>query len=603
MAETARISVPEVTDPDRATGYGGSISPHNPPSRWRAAQWLVYVTPLVLLTVAAWNFRAIVDDGWIYLRIVQNVVAGNGPVFNSGERVETYTGPLWVALLSLLGWLRPTALPWISVITGIAGTVLGLALATAGSVRLCRRAAAGSFLVPFGSLIFISVAAVWTFASTGLETGITFLWLGGCTAVIAAWARTGHVAGWAALVLGLGPLVRPDLAVVSLVLLLVVIVGGWPAEGWRGGLRILAWAAVVPVVYQLFRMLYFGQVIATTAIAKEGTLLRPGWGWLYLRNFLEPYWLVIPLALVAVMLAVLALRLPDHRWRLAAVALPAGGVLHAAFVVLVGGDYMHARLLLPGFFAILAPVSLLPLRREFVLGLLVLPWAVVSATTFRITPGLTLPVVGIVGDKKVTVQDVGATDGTPTWWKGDGLYARFGIIGEPAKVDVPLSPTYPPTTVVSIAMGLQSYAQPLDFYTYDPFGLANPLAAHQELTRRALPGHEKLLGNPWMAAQLTAPGTSTAAFDAPPFQRTPGLFPELTAITSGPALAEQTDYARRALQCGALADLVEGPREPLTLSRMAENLLGAPARSRLRVPPDPKQAYATFCLNGGEAAS
>ena len=587
----------DVTTGPQLDGVGRHADEQGPKGSKRLLQTLVYVAPLVVLTIGAWQFRTIVDDGWIYLRIVQNTVAGNGPVFNAGERVETYTGPLWVALLSLLGWLRPTALPWISVVTGIASTVLGLALATAGSVRLCRRIADQAFLLPFGSLVFVSVAAVWTFASTGLETGITFLWLGTSMLIVASWARDGHLAAWAAIVLGLGPLVRPDLAVVTGVLLITVVAGSWSVQGLRGAVRIVMWAAALPLAYQLFRMVYFGQVIATTAIAKEGTLLRPGWGWLYLRNFVDSYWLVIPAIVVVTMIAVLAARLRGSRWKLAALALPIGGILHGLFVVLVGGDYMHARLLLPGFFAVLAPVTVLPVVRSFAVGLLVVPWALVSAATLRITPGLTLPVVGIVGDQKVTVQDAGARDGLPEWWQGDGLYARFGIIGVPVKIDAPLSSAYPPTTVVSIAMGLQSYAQPLDFYTYDPFGLANPLAAHQELTRRALPGHEKLLGNPWMAAQLTPPGTSLAPFDAPPFLREPSLFPELTPPTTGRELAAQTEFARLALTCGALSDLVNGPREPLTISRMAKNLLGAPARTRLRVPPDPEQAYQTFCLN------
>lgn len=564
----------------------------------RALQTALLALPLIVLAVGAWQFRTIVDDGWIYLRIAQNTVAGNGPVFNAGERVETYTGPVWLAILSLLGWFRPTALPWIAVLAGIMSTIAGLALAIAGSARLCRQLTSQHVLLPFGALIFVSVATVWTYASTGLETGITFLWLAACLWVLVAWARDDRIPWWGAVVLGLGPLVRPDLAVASLVFLLTAVAGSWPSRGWRGVLRVLLWAAALPVLYQAFRMLYFGQVVATTAIAKEGAKLRPGWGWDYLRNFVEPYWLVFPLAVTLVVFVIMYLRLQGTRWRMAALALPVAGILHGSFVVLVGGDYMHARLLLPAFFAILAPVSVVPLRRDFAVGLLVVPWAIVSATAFRITPGLTLPVVGIVGDQKVTPEDFGAGDVPPTWWQGDGLYARFGIIGDPVKIPAPLDARYPPTVTASIAMGLQSYAQPLDFYTYDPFGLANPLAAHLELTRRALPGHEKMVPTAWMIAQLTPPGTPVTVFDRPPFVQAPGLFEDLTPRTTGTALAEQTEYARSALQCGALAELVNAPREPLTPSRMLDNLRGSFSQTGLRVPPNPKTAYETFCGTG-----
>ena len=41
------------------------------------------------------------DDAFISFRYAENLAAGNGPVFNVGERVEGYTTFLWVVLLSL----------------------------------------------------------------------------------------------------------------------------------------------------------------------------------------------------------------------------------------------------------------------------------------------------------------------------------------------------------------------------------------------------------------------------------------------------------------------------------------------------------------------
>ena len=35
------------------------------------------------------------DDGLIVLRTVRNLLAGNGPVFNAGERVEANTSTAW----------------------------------------------------------------------------------------------------------------------------------------------------------------------------------------------------------------------------------------------------------------------------------------------------------------------------------------------------------------------------------------------------------------------------------------------------------------------------------------------------------------------------
>ena len=49
--------------------------------------------------------RWISEDAFIDLRVVRNLLAGHGPVYNIGERVEAFTNPLWVALLTGYGAL------------------------------------------------------------------------------------------------------------------------------------------------------------------------------------------------------------------------------------------------------------------------------------------------------------------------------------------------------------------------------------------------------------------------------------------------------------------------------------------------------------------
>jgi len=61
-----------------------------------------HVAALLLLVFFAVLVRTawISDDGLISLRTVMNVTHGNGLTFNAGERVQTYTHPLWLALLT-----------------------------------------------------------------------------------------------------------------------------------------------------------------------------------------------------------------------------------------------------------------------------------------------------------------------------------------------------------------------------------------------------------------------------------------------------------------------------------------------------------------------
>ncbi|MDQ6697482.1 MAG: hypothetical protein M3Z46_08505, partial [Actinomycetota bacterium] len=59
------------------------------------------VMPAVILAVAGWLRRWTTDDAFINYRIVRMIIEGHGPVFNIGQRVEAYTSPLWIAVLTV----------------------------------------------------------------------------------------------------------------------------------------------------------------------------------------------------------------------------------------------------------------------------------------------------------------------------------------------------------------------------------------------------------------------------------------------------------------------------------------------------------------------
>ena len=67
----------------------------------RASLWVSVAVVAVLFGWGAWQRRWIADDGLIVLRTVRNLLAGNGPVFNQGERVEANTSVVWTYLVYL----------------------------------------------------------------------------------------------------------------------------------------------------------------------------------------------------------------------------------------------------------------------------------------------------------------------------------------------------------------------------------------------------------------------------------------------------------------------------------------------------------------------
>ena len=73
------------------------------PMSARLSLWCSVVVVGALFGWGAWQRRWIADDGLIVLRTIRNLLAGNGPVFNAGERVEANTSTLWTYLMYLGG--------------------------------------------------------------------------------------------------------------------------------------------------------------------------------------------------------------------------------------------------------------------------------------------------------------------------------------------------------------------------------------------------------------------------------------------------------------------------------------------------------------------
>src|SRR4029077_10770239 len=55
--------------------------------------------PALIIAVGGWQHRWMDEDAFINLRVIDQIFAGHGPVFNAGERVEAATSTVWLAVL------------------------------------------------------------------------------------------------------------------------------------------------------------------------------------------------------------------------------------------------------------------------------------------------------------------------------------------------------------------------------------------------------------------------------------------------------------------------------------------------------------------------
>ena len=369
----------------------GRAFPYSPLTRF--SLWITVALISALWFWGAWQRRWIADDGLIVLRTVRNLLAGNGPVFNAGERVESNTSTAWTYLVylgSLIG--GPVRLEYVALALSLALSVAGVAMVTLGTARLWAPSLVGrrALMLPAGVLVYIAIPPARDFATSGLENGLVTAWLGLLWWMMVCWSQRSRseslFTAALAFVAGLSVLVRPELALIGGLALLMMVVA---AGGWRERVLVALAGGLLPVGYQIFRMGYYALVVPQTAIAKDATGSKWGQGLTYLGNFAGPYALWLPTVLLAALgLVLLATRarpwgfgrgsgrvaLPRDPARLVSwvahrVQGPAAvvvfmlfsGVVQALYWIRQGGDFMHGRVMLAPAFCLLAPIAVIPL--------------------------------------------------------------------------------------------------------------------------------------------------------------------------------------------------------------------------------------------------
>lgn len=310
----------------------------------RRAAWILGAVAFVLyLALARFFSTQMGDDSFIFFRVVDNLLAGHGPVFNPGEHVEAYSSPLWLLVLAIARALGADYFTF--------SRVIGMALVAIGVMAATRTARALGASTVGESLVFAACALTGSlhyWAPSGLETSL-YVALLSLTALAIA---RGRYAAWVACTALLG-IARPEGAGMIVASVVAMIVARGPKELRRPS---VALAALPFVACLVFRLSYFGAPFPNTYYAKAtGHLFeRLGKGAEY------ELWLLAGLAPVS---GLIAARLWRARSMAANVPRAQAGVALlvwaiAGVVLMGGGDWMWGhRLSLPAYPLLFALVA------------------------------------------------------------------------------------------------------------------------------------------------------------------------------------------------------------------------------------------------------
>ncbi len=288
--------------------------------------------------VAAWvalgNWRVNVDDAYISLEYARHLVAGDGLVFEAGERVEGFSNPAWVLLLAGATALGGDGIVWARSL-GLAfhlASVVGTALLVLAVGRSAGRASGLAAALAAGFVAVSLPASAW--AVKGLECSLYRALLVGALWRLAVEADRPDARPWSAVLAGIAAITRPEAP-----LLVAGLAGARALLALRRRdpvRRLAAWLALAAtpfLAWEVFRLAWYGFPLANTwyvkgrsrePLADVLTYLEP---WIRLE---WPFLLATAIGIAGILVA---------RARGAGAVLLVAGA-QVAFLALQGDDWM-----------------------------------------------------------------------------------------------------------------------------------------------------------------------------------------------------------------------------------------------------------------------
>ena len=495
---------------------------------------LTALAAAAMLLGTAW----IGDDAFITLRVIDNFINGYGLRYNVIERVQVFTHPLWLMLLSPFYALTREAM----VTTMLVSVVLSLGALWILATRIAKDVEYGCLLV------FAAVAsrAICHFSTSGLENPLTFLLL-----ALFVWQLFQAGKAWIpAAIAGLLFLNRLDLVVLLGPVLAYIL---FQAQG-KDRAKI-AFAAMFPALaWMIFSIVYYGAPFPNTAYAKLGTGFSTGTlvarGLEYTKDFV----LTDPLLALVIGKAVHdAVRSKNRLTML----LGMGIVLYVVYIIVIGGDFMSGRFFAPpGFLALclLARATAprwLPKQTRAVFLIAFVMLAVLLGMRIMEQPNFVTPDDGISDERRFYYSDNGLLP-VLTGWLATGTEPvhPWGQMGMGLKAEEQRIGT--PILALEVRAGMPGYYAGAAVHYVDVFALTDAFLARLPAIPGSRVGHYQRIPPPGYAESVLSAAPTTSVKVLQP------LLNDVTLVTRGPVFSEGRWGAIWRLLSGHYQSVYEG---------------------------------------------
>jgi arabinofuranosyltransferase len=429
--------------------------------------WLAAGLALLLFVLirTAW----VCDDAYITFRTIDNFVSGHGLTWNTGERVQTYTHPLWMLLLSLFN----SFIPDIYSICIVCSIVLTLAAAVVIAGRTARSNSAALIVLA----AMISSRAFIDYSTSGLENPLGHLILVLFLLVYFREPDGNSRLRTLSFLTSAAILTRQDFALIVLPPLIVAA----STHPWRKGLAQVLTGLAPVMVWELFSLFYYGFLFPNTAYAKLNTGIPPmalvRQGWYYIHESLLKDHITFPVIAAGIVICFVR---PERR-KLAA---GLGILFYLAYLVGAGGDFMSGRFLTAPLICALSVIAwhVPPVRPRY--------GAVAALVLFLVS--LSNPFPSLLsgrdyGARRNALKEMvhGVADERAFYYPLTGLLRR--IPGEPwprgmfADMGREMRKMEGRSVIPYPVIGMFGYEAGPAVYVIDPYALSDPLRARLPL--------------------------------------------------------------------------------------------------------------------------
>lgn len=310
----------------------------------------------VLLFITAW----LSDDAYITFRTIDNFISGFGLTWNAGERVQTFTHPLWMFVLSLFYFLTREFY--------FTSIFLSITISLAAFYLLIRKISVSVYNTIITGLILIFSKAFVDYSTSGLENPLTHLLIVLFFTHFLNDEQKKNKLLQLSVLASLAALNRLDIILIFIPPLFYV----YFQENKKVKNLFILLAGFAPLIFwEIFSLFYYGFPFPNTAYAKLNTginqseLIQQG------ANYFLDSLCLDPLTVFVLIFGII-LVLIKRKSKLDLIAM--GIVLYIFYIINIGGDFMSGRFissLLLCSVLILARIEINSLKTVFVFSFLI----------------------------------------------------------------------------------------------------------------------------------------------------------------------------------------------------------------------------------------